>query len=389
MDNSSKHTNPNSKGSLHRTASQFGSLTREIEEAVREVEAVAREAISEFSGFAKNTVGEAQASITKKHTEPVLKPYTPVQKKAKRTKLDRKTGKAASVLLTMLAIMLLLIGTAGLYTTTNAIWNEGISRWPDLILVAFFGIGGFTCLLTRNTVAKRYTRYRMYYSHIEGRDIVQIENISRISGYSVRKVKRDLQAMINHGYLKRGTYIDSGLGILVLCEDAAETARRNAGVSSQLQEPPAPAAAYENQYMATLTELRELKSSIADVNILAKVDRIEELTANIFRAVEEAPEKEPQIRRFTSYYLPTTFKLLRSYATLEKQGVKGENITATKESIGRVLDSLSTGYEQQLDLLFRSDAIDIASDISVLENLMQQDGLTNEKTGFMTMEGTG
>jgi 5-bromo-4-chloroindolyl phosphate hydrolysis protein len=89
-----------------------------------------------------------------------------------------------------------------------------------------------------------------------------------------------------------------------------------------------------------------------------------------------------------SYYLPTTLKLVRSYATLEKQGVKGENITSTKKSIGEILDTLSVGYEQQLDQLFKSDAIDIAADINVLENLMQQDGLTGEKSGFQTAAGS-
>jgi len=87
-----------------------------------------------------------------------------------------------------------------------------------------------------------------------------------------------------------------------------------------------------------------------------------------------------------SYYLPTTLKLVRSYATLEKQGVKGENILSAKQSIRNILDTLTTGYEQQLDQLFKSDAIDIAADISVLENLMQQDGLTNDKSEFQVLE---
>jgi len=87
-----------------------------------------------------------------------------------------------------------------------------------------------------------------------------------------------------------------------------------------------------------------------------------------------------------NYYLPTTLKLLRSYATLEKQGINGENITSAKENIGRILDTLATGYAQQLDQLFESDVIDIAADINVLENLMQQDGLTGEKPGMRVME---
>jgi len=135
-------------------------------------------------------------------------------------------------------------------------------------------------------------------------------------------------------------------------------------------------------YTATLAELREVISFVKDDVISKKALRIEELTEKIFKIAEENPQKQSQLRRFNNYYLPTTLKLLRSYATLEKQGVKGENIMSAKKNIGDILDTLVTGFEQQLDLLFKSDAIDIAADINVLENLMQQDGLKSDKSEF-------
>ena len=387
MDNSSKHGSTQRKGSLHRTSSQFGSLTRDIEEAVREVEAIAREAISEYSGLAKQVVGDAYNDVKSGFADSAGKAPKASKAMSKRAKLEKKTGRFASVMLLLIALSLLVAGGTGVYLASVRIWGQGLWRWPDLFLGMFLCLGGLVFLLSRNNVSKRFARYRKYYTHITGRDVVQIENLTRISGHSYRTVKRDLQAMIDHGYFEPGTYIDNDLKILVLCEKAAEDARQSAQTSGPSQETQPPGEAYGNQYMATLSELRELKVSIADVGISAKVDRIEELTAKIFRAVETSPEKTSDIRRFSGYYLPTTFKLLRSYATFEKQGIKGENITATKENIGRVLDSLITGFEQQLDQLFKADALDIATDISVLENLMQQDGLTGGKSEFKTMEG--
>ena len=135
-------------------------------------------------------------------------------------------------------------------------------------------------------------------------------------------------------------------------------------------------------FMAIMISLRELKHSIADISIFQKAEKIEELTANIFKIVEETPSKRPRIDRFLSYYLPTTTKLLRTYASFEKQGVKGENITKAKEKIARTLDGLITGFELQLDRLFEADVMDIAAEIKVLENLMRQDGLSAEKGDF-------
>ena len=310
---------------------------------------------------------------------------TKAQIKKERTALEKKSGKFVSVVLLLISLALFILGANTIAGAARDIWGNGIDRWPDFFLGIFYFIGGFISLFTRNISARRIARYKRFFVFISGRSVVPIPEISRAAGLSVRVVKRDIQAMINEGYLDRDAYIDWDLNCLVLSNDKAEDARisaKDAGVpaSTNAEKP-------KNRYMEIILELRDINSSIADVAISEKIDRIEEFTGKIFRIVEENPEKLPRIRRFMNYYLPTTIKLLRSYATLEKQGIDGENITTAKESIGRVLDTLATGYKQQLDQLFESDAIDIAADINVLENLMQQDGLTEKKTELKTMEG--
>ena len=62
-----------------------------------------------------------------------------------------------------------------------------------------------------------------------------------------------------------------------------------------------------------------------------------------------------------SYYLPTTLKILRSYAQLEDQEVDGQNISAAMERIENMMDKVVEGFEKQLDQLFQGDALDITS----------------------------
>ena len=109
---------------------------------------------------------------------------------------------------------------------------------------------------------------------------------------------------------------------------------------------------------------------------------VENATARIFNAVREKPEKEPQIKSFMSYYLPTTLKLLRSYADFEQSGADGENIRAAKAEIERILDTLVDGFKKQLDKLYESDAMDISSDIDVLESMLRRDGLAGDGSAF-------
>ena len=48
-----------------------------------------------------------------------------------------------------------------------------------------------------------------------------------------------------------------------------------------------------------------------------KIDRLEQISGLIFKEVEEHPEKRNSIRTFFDYYLPTTQKLLDTYADFE------------------------------------------------------------------------
>jgi len=80
-----------------------------------------------------------------------------------------------------------------------------------------------------------------------------------------------------------------------------------------------------------------------------------------------------------NYYLPTTLKLLKSYELLEDQSFQGENIAASRAKIENVLNMLIGAYEKQLDRLFSDDALDIATDIDVLETMISGDGLSEKK----------
>ena len=58
------------------------------------------------------------------------------------------------------------------------------------------------------------------------------------------------------------------------------------------------------------------------------------------------------------------------------QDVQGENITEAKQNIERSMDLLISAFENQLDKLFQSDALDVSADIAALEGMLNMDGLT-------------
>ena len=126
-----------------------------------------------------------------------------------------------------------------------------------------------------------------------------------------------------------------------------------------------------------VSEMKRIKESIADTAVKAKVDRLIELTDKIFEDLKEDPNDYKMIKRFSNYFLPTTIKLLNAYDRLGEINVNGENINATKQRINEILDTTVTAYEKQYDALFANQALDIETDIIVLENMLKKEGLSS------------
>lgn len=134
-------------------------------------------------------------------------------------------------------------------------------------------------------------------------------------------------------------------------------------------------AALLDQREKALGEMRRLNDSIADPVISAQIDHLEEVTGKIIDHVAEHPQKRPQIRRFLDYYLPTTLKILNAYDRMDSAGVSGTNIDGTKGKIEAMMTTLVAAFDKQLDALFGEEALDISTDITVLEQMLAREGL--------------
>ena len=139
-----------------------------------------------------------------------------------------------------------------------------------------------------------------------------------------------------------------------------------------------------------ISEMKRLDENIADPGISADIVRLEQVSGKIFEAVKEDPKKLPKIRKFMDYYLPTTLKLLNAYDRMDATGISGENIDATKAKVASMMDTISRAYDKQLDALFGAEALDISTDITVMENLLAREGfggmnINNQKTGYLSL----
>ena len=326
-----------------------------------------------------NNKYSTKTSPEKQHTA-----YPPVQKPKKKKRKKLKGNSGIPALLFILGLAFAVFGFIEIFKIIDAIGVTGELISLNLLKSGIYFSGGIISFVSRGFIVRSRKRKKKYASIIGERTYVPIQEISQVSGMSKKLIKKELTNMIDDGFFGSEAYIDTGLDSLVLSPQVAEQIRSKLWEKEQKQ---ARQNAPKNKYMSILNELRNLNNTIIDGAISEKVSKIEVTTSKIFKIVEEKPEKLPQIKRFMDYYLPTTLKLLRSYDVLEKQGIEGENITAAKQDISRILETLSKGYEQQLDQLFKTDVLDISSDIDVLESIMKRDGLY-EEDGILKYTGS-
>lgn len=127
-----------------------------------------------------------------------------------------------------------------------------------------------------------------------------------------------------------------------------------------------------------LSEMGRLYRSIEKPEIRSRINELMQVTDKIIQDAIEDPSDVPQIKQFMNYYLPTTLKLLNSYDRMSSQGISGENLDKSMENIESMLDTAITAYKKQLDALFANQALDIETDIQVMNQMLEREGLSGK-----------
>lgn len=299
-------------------------------------------------------------------------PDQPAKKRAARhkpkTTAQRETDTGANVLMGIG----IAVGCVGLLAAADALSMMIGSSYPllwleDLLVGGFFTLGGLGMAFGGHRM-KVSRRLRKKIDNIVGNaDHMAVEDIAASVPCSYEKCCKALEDCIDRGVFGEDAYLDMRTRSLVVRGEPPQPAPEPEPRAEPVE---------QSKYDEILLRLRQLNDAIPGEEMSDKISRLEAVSAKIFDQAENSPEKLPQMRRFLDYYLPTSLKLLETYAELDAQGIEGENIRESKRRIEEAMDTLVVAFENQLDQLFRSDALDVSTDIDVMENMLRADGLT-------------
>ena len=293
-----------------------------------------------------------------------------VVKTAKKMNRAPKTSDKTSRILSIVGAAITCIFGISLVTMLGEVIAYGWYSYmmEDLFPMCGFFAGGVAMLVAGQRMKRRSARVARYLAVMGKRGYIAVDELCAVTGKSRKKIESDLDYMVEKGLLGAGAYLDSGRGIFFRSADAfADYANATAK-----KENVTPKEANEG-YAGALRAIRSANDRIADAVLSEKIDHLETVAGKIFREVEQHPEKQQQAATFLNYYLPTTLKLLDSYAKFEEAGIEGENLSRAQERIEETMDALIKGFDKQLDDLYRNEAMDIDSDIRVMENMLRRD----------------
>ena len=257
--------------------------------------------------------------------------------------------------------------------------------WAFLTTLAV-SLGGLSMVLASSLSRRQARKFRRCMTVSGSKGVVDLTRLGSTLGMDAAALDKLLTDMVDRGYYGQRAYIDHQRRLLVIDPEEMRDVYRREDEAKKTQAQ-RDQEARMNEYERIIEQIRQADLDIEDEAMSEKIRRMQASTASIFREVEAHPEKKGQIERFMNYYLPTTLKLLDAYARIEQQGVSGQNMAKAKADIERIADTLVAGYEKQLDTLYSADAMDIAGDVSVIENMMRRDGLSGSNDFTIRPQG--
>ena len=280
---------------------------------------------------------------------------------------------------------ILALGALGLVIPFGVLSIVGSAGFVVGFLAGGAALVGGTALLCSGigTLAK-VSRFKVYLKTLGTKTSVTLERLSRSVGKNERFVRKELQKMIKQGLFLEG-HLDNEQKNLITSDETFQEFERSRLELEQRKRSQAVQAAKSpdpkiqevlDKGNAYVKEIRRCNDEIPGEEISAKIDRMEAIVRKIFERAEAHPEVIPDMKKLMDYYLPMTVKLLNAYADMDRQPVQGETIRKSKQEIDATLDTLNAAFEKLLDELFQDAAIDVSSDISVLNTLLAQEGLT-------------
>ena len=121
--------------------------------------------------------------------------------------------------------------------------------------------------------------------------------------------------------------------------------------------------------------IKNLSMKIGDVKVRDEVKGICRTADEIFDNFVEDPKDIKTARKFLSYYLDTTERILDRYVTISSKSVRDSDIEETLAKVEDMLSLIDETFKKQMKKLLEDDVLDLDIELEVLEKTIKSEGI--------------
>lgn len=248
-------------------------------------------------------------------------------------------------------------------------------------------------------IADKYKRlsnnYVRFLRELGDNTVISIRDLASGVAQSEEQTRKDILYMMKKNYFKQARIVENGkIFILDIPTfklykeklDKLPSYRENlTSDTSPMDESLSPedinrqkANELIKESILSLDKISETKNDIKDASFREDVDHLLGNSEDILKIIEKYPDKATYIGKFSTYYLPTSLKLVESYKDFELVNSNDSRILKSMAEIAESIRTISEAFNKMKIDLLDDRAMDVKTEIDTINLLLKQEGLTKD-----------
>lgn len=248
-------------------------------------------------------------------------------------------------------------------------------------------------------VADKYKRlsnnYVRFLRELGDNTVISIRDLASGVAQSEEQTRKDVLYMMKKNYFKQARIVENGkIFILDIPTfklykeklDKLPSYRENlTSDASPMDESLSPedinrqkANEIIKESILSLDKISETKNDIKDTTFREDVDLLLKNSEDILKIIEKYPDKATYIGKFSTYYLPTSLKLVESYKDFELVNSNDSRILKSMAEIDESIRTISEAFNKMKIDLLDDRAMDVKTEIDTINLLLKQEGLAED-----------
>ncbi|MDO5047553.1 MAG: 5-bromo-4-chloroindolyl phosphate hydrolysis family protein [Anaerococcus sp.] len=287
-------------------------------------------------------------------------------------------------------LLLLIFGSLATVFFDGFMFGYGLFNFLGLIITSILTIAFPIILWKRSNFYKAISnRYARYLRELGVNTVISVRDLAGAVNQSEEETLNDLIYMMKKGYFKQARLVEDG-SIFILDiptykiykEKLEKIPSYQRKVIDQGSEEDLSADEFNLERAREiikdssihLDKLKILRENIKNLSFRENINKLIKNASDILKIIDKYPDKAYGLGKFSTYYLPTSIKLVDSYKDFEMLSSNDSNFIKSMDEINQSIKTIGDAFANMKNDLLGDKAMDVKTEIDTINLLLNQEG---------------